>query len=152
MQSQPRQSKLTKAIQEYGKIIKSIFIPTYICREDQQQKVSRQLNKGENLHYLRQWLLFAEEGKIKKSQLQDQANQASALTLVTNTIIVWNTRYMQAIIDQLKKEGYLINEDDLKHISPCRFKHINKHGRLTFNVEKELNRNGLRPLRTHRKF
>ncbi len=71
------------------------------------------------------------------------------LTLVTNTIIVWNTRYMQAIIDQLKNEGYLINEDDLKHISPCRFKHINKHGRLTFNVEEELNRKELRPLRTH---
>ncbi len=59
---------------------------------------------------------------------------------------------MQAIVEQLKNEGYEINEDDLKHVSPCRFDHINKHGRLTFNVKKELNRNELRPLRTNRKF
>jgi len=147
LQSQPKQSNLTKAFQEYGRFMKSIYIPRYICREDQQRRVSMQLNKGEALHFLRQWLMFAEEGKIRKSQLQDQANQASALTLVTNAIIVWNTRYMQAVIDQLKEEGYPVNEEDLAHISPCRFDHINKHGRLTFNVEKELKRQTLRSLR-----
>lgn len=113
--------------------------------------MSLQLNKGEALHNLRQWLMFAEEGKIKKSQLQDQANQASALTLVTNAIIVWNTRYMQLIIDQLKVAGYSITDDDLAHISPCRFNHINKHGKITFNVEKEWKRQTLRPLRESRK-
>ncbi len=150
LQSQPKQSSLTKAFQEYGRFMKSIYIPRYICRENQQRRVSRQLNKGEALHYLRQWIMFAEEGKIKKSQLQDQANQASALTLVTNAIIVWNTRYMQVVIDQLKAEGYSISDDDLAHISPCRFDHINKHGRYTFNVEKEWKRQALRPLREPR--
>jgi hypothetical protein len=110
-----------------------------------------QLNKGEKLHELRQWLLFAEGGQIKKSQLQDQANQASALTLVTDAIIVWNTRYMQVAIDQLRKEGYAIKDGDIAHISPCRFYHINKHGRLTFNIEREWNRAGLRPLRNSQK-
>ena len=147
LQSQPKQSSLTKALQEYGRLVKSIYIPRYICREEQQRRVSLQLNKGEALHSLRQWLMFAEEGQIKKSQLQDQANQASALTLVTNAIIVWNTRYMQAVIDQLKKEGYHVSNSDIAHISPCRFNHINKHGRHTFNVEKEQGRQGLRPLR-----
>jgi TnpA family transposase len=94
LQSQHRQSIITKALKEYGKLIKSIYIPKYICREEQQRRVSLQLNKGESLHNLRRWLMFAQEGQIRKSQLQDQANQASALTLVTNAIIVWNTRYM----------------------------------------------------------
>jgi TnpA family transposase len=79
--------------------------------------------------------LFADEGQLKKSQLQEQANQASALTLVTNAIIVWNTVYMQAVIDQLKQEGNSIHESGLQHISPCRFEKINKHGKLTFNVD-----------------
>ncbi|MEE8056983.1 MAG: Tn3 family transposase, partial [Pseudomonadales bacterium] len=147
LQSQPKQSRLAKAVQEYGRLIKSIYIPKYICREDQQRRVSRQLNKGEAVHDLRQWLFFAQEGQIKKSQLEDQANQASALTLVTNAIIVWNTVYMHEIIDQLRAGGYQIHEEDLAHISPCRFGHINKHGKMTFNVEKERNRSGLRPLR-----
>lgn len=76
-----------------------------------------------------------------------ETNHASALTLVTNAIIVWNTRYMQVIIDQLKAEGYPISDDDLAHISPCRFDHINKHGKITFNVETEWKRQTLRPLR-----
>lgn len=146
LQSQSKQSSLAKSLQEYGRLIKSIYIPKYICREEQQRRVSRQLNKGEAIHDLRQWLFFAEEGQIKKSQLQDQTNQASALTLVTNAIIVWNTVYIHAIIEQLRTEGYQINEEDLAHISPCRFEHINKHGKVTFNVEKERNRRGLRPL------
>jgi len=41
---------------------------------------------------------------------------------------------MQAIVDQLRSEGYIVSEDDLKHILPCQFEHINKHGNLTFNV------------------
>jgi TnpA family transposase len=147
LQSQPRQSSLAKAVHEYGKLIKSIYIPKYICREEVRRRVSKQLNKGEALHDLRQWLLFADEGQLKRSQLQEQANQASALTLVTNAIIVWNTVYMQAVIDQLKQEGYVINESDLPHISPCRFEHINKHGKLTFNVNTTWRRDFLRPLR-----
>lgn len=138
---------MAKAIHEYGKLIKSIYIPKYICREQQQRRVSKQLNKGESLHDLRQWLLFADQGELKQSQLEKQANQASALTFVTNTIIVWNTVYMQAVIDQLKEEGHVIDQTDLSHISPCRFEHINKHGKLTFNVNQKWNRDKLRPLR-----
>jgi TnpA family transposase len=147
LQSQHRQGIITKALKEYGKLIKSIYIPKYICREEQQRRVSLQLNKGEALHSLRRWLMFADEGQIRKSQLQDQANQASALTLVTNAIIVWNTRYMQAVIDQLRSEGYDVAEEDLRHISPCRFEHINKHGKLNFDVEREWSRKKLRSLR-----
>ncbi len=147
LEAQPRQSQLAKAFQEYGKLIKSIYIPKYICREDHQKRVTKQLNKGEGLHDLRGWLLFANEGSIHKSQLQDQATQANALTLVTNAIVVWNTRYIQAIIEQLEKEGYEISEEDKTHISPCRFDHINKHGHLNLQVERELSRKSLRPLR-----
>jgi len=66
---------------------------------------------------------------------------------VTNAIIVWNTVYMQAVIEQLKQEGYVINESDLQHISPCRFEHLNKHGKIAFNVDATWQRDSLRPLR-----
>jgi TnpA family transposase len=147
LESQPRQSQLAQAFREYGKLIKSIYIPKYICREEQQRRVTKQLNKGEGLHDLRRWLMFANEGKIQKSQMQVQATQASALTLVTNTIVVWNTRYMQAIIQQLEAEGHKISDEDKSHISPCRFEHINKHGYLDFQIDREFSRTKLRPLR-----
>jgi TnpA family transposase len=121
LQSYPRKNALTKVIQEYGRLVKSIYIPTYLVDHDLQRRVGVQLNKGESIHKLRRFLLFANEGKIKKSHIEDIENQASALTLVTNAVIVWNTRYIQAIINQLKREGYTVDESDLVHVSPCRF-------------------------------
>lgn len=146
LQAHPRKNLLTKAIQEYGRLNKSIYIPTYLCKEEYMRRVNTQLNKGESLHKLRRFLAFANEGNIRKSQIKDQINQASSLTLLTNAIIVWNTRYMQAVIDRLKDEGYDIQDSDLRHISPCRFEHINKYGKYRFNVEEELGRKELRPL------
>lgn len=70
------------------------------------------------------------------------------MTLVTNAVIVWNTRYIQAMVEQLKAEGYEVLDSDLVHISPCRFDHINKYGKYEFNVEKELGREELRSIQT----
>lgn len=147
LQAYPRKNILTKALQEYGRIIKSIYIPNYLCLEDYRRKISTQLNKSEALNDLRKFLRFANEGHIRKSQITDQLNQAHALTLLTNSVIIWNTRYMMAVINQLQAEGESIEDSDLSHISPCRFNHINKYGKYSFNVDKEMARKYLRPLR-----
>lgn len=110
------------------------------------RQVNIQLNKGEWLHDLRKFLLFAHEGQIRKSQIRDQINQATCLTLLTNAAIVWNTRYIQAAVKQLQSEGYEVRNSDLNHISPCRFRHINKYGKYSFNVEEEMSRKELSPL------
>lgn len=147
LQAYPRKNTLTKALQEYGRLPKSIYIPNYLCKEDYRRKISTQLNKGESLNDLRKFLRFANEGHIRKSQISDQINQAHALTLLTNSVIIWNTRYMQAVINQLQSEGQNIEDTDLLHIYPCRFNHINKYGKYSFNVDREIARKYLRPLR-----
>jgi len=78
-----------KALVKYGQLIKSIYIPRYLCDPQLQRRVGRQLNKGEAIHDLRHFLMFANEGKIRKSQLDDQTNQAKsvgfAFTFCTHT-------------------------------------------------------------------
>jgi len=91
--------------------------------------------------------MFGDEGKIRKKQLEEQTNQASCLTLVTNAIITWNTVYMACAIDQLRAEGYEISDEDITHLSPARRKHINRYGKYQFNISDVLNRKQLRPLR-----
>ncbi|MDQ1327703.1 MAG: Tn3 family transposase, partial [Candidatus Poribacteria bacterium] len=46
-----------------------------------------------------------------------------------------------------KVEGYPIMESDLRHLSPARFEHINPYGKYRFDIDKELQRKELRPLR-----
>ncbi len=54
---------------------------------------------------------------------------------------------MQAIIDMLKSEKYPLHTEDLQHISPYRYNHINKHGRFSFDLSLNLGEDNLRPLR-----
>jgi TnpA family transposase len=41
----------------------------------------------------------------------DQAEQAACLTLLTNAVVLWNTVYMAAAIDQLTQEGLIDTAD-----------------------------------------
>jgi TnpA family transposase len=147
LQARPQQNMLTRVLQEYGKLEKTIFILRYIQDPAFHREINLQLNKGEQVHDLRQFIHFANEGKIRSHLEEQQINEASCLNLVVNAIILWNTVYMQAVIDQLRTEGYPIKDDDLRHLGPARHAHINPYGHYTFNVQQELQREGLRPLR-----
>jgi hypothetical protein len=57
-----------------------------------------------------------------------------ALGLVVNIIILWNTLYINAALDQLVGEGYSIQPKDVARLSPLVFEHINLLGRYAFTV------------------
>jgi len=143
----PKHNTLIRAMQEYGRLIKTNFILRYLCNPEFQRQIHRQLNKGEALHSLRRYLMVAQEAQIRKRYPDDQLNQAHCLNLVTNTVVVWNTVYMWEAIEQLKREGRQIDEEDVGHLSPARYEHINVYGRYFFPIGEEMNRKGLRPLR-----
>lgn len=147
LQSRKQKNALTKAIQEYGRLNETIFILKYLQSPEYQKKITVQLNKGEAVHSLRRDVFIANEGKIRRRNQEDQLNQAACLNLVVNAITVWNTVYMQAVLEKLKSEGHEINEDDIRHLSPARSEHINMYGKYYFNVEEGLRRKTLRELR-----
>lgn len=147
LQSFPRQNSLTQVLQEYGRICKSIFILRYASDQEYRRRIEVQLNKGENLHALRQHLLYGYHGKLRKRKMEAQTNQANCLNLVTNAVVLWNTVYMEAAIAQLRSEGHVISESDLAHISPSRFEHLNVYGKYYFKLEENWHRAGLRALR-----
>ena len=89
---------------------------------------------------------FAHQGQVRRRQPEDQTNQASCLNLVTNAVIVWNTVYMGAVIDRLKSKGERIAPEDLAHLSPARYDHINPYGRYRFQVDRWAGKKPLRPI------
>ncbi|MBI3326212.1 MAG: Tn3 family transposase [Nitrospinae bacterium] len=145
LQAYPRQNVLARVLKEYGKLIKTIFILRYLESEAYRRRINTQLNKGEALHALRDVLFVADKGVMRRKQEEAQTNQAMCLNLLTNAVVVWNTVYMQAVLDQLRTEGYPIQEDDVAHLSPARFEHINPYGKYYFAIDEE--RQNLRPLR-----
>jgi TnpA family transposase len=147
LQAYPRQNALTRVLQEYGRLIKTIFILRYLESESYRRTINRQLNKGEALHALRRFLFFANEGILRRRQEEAQTNQAQCLNLLTNAVVVWNTLYMARVLEELLREGICIDEADLALLSPVRSAHLNPYGKFDFDVERELRRTGLRPLR-----
>jgi len=147
LQSYPRKNRLTRALQEYGRLVKTIFILRYLESADYRRRILGQLNKGEALHGLREFLLFANKGTLRKKQEEELRNQAGCLNLVTNAVVTWNTVYMAAVIERLQAEGKTVNEEDIARLSPARYEHINPYGKYRFEAEEGLSRTRLRPLR-----
>ena len=50
LQSYRRKNALTRALQEYGRLVKTIFILRYLESEQLRRRINTQLNKGESLH------------------------------------------------------------------------------------------------------
>ena len=142
----PKQNALVKSLQEYGRMIKTIFLLRYLVSADYRRQINTQLNKGELLHALRSYLFVAKDSQIRKRHLEEQLNQAACLNLVTNAVVVWNTVYMWEVVRQLQNEGFKIEDEALKHISPARFGHLNVFGKYNFPMREILNIKGLRPL------
>lgn len=102
LQSYPRQNNLMYVLLNYGQLEKTIFIGNYLLQPPLRKKVSRQLNKGEQLHNLKLFLRFGSDGFIRKQQEEQQQITAYNLSLLTNIVLVWNTVYIQEILKELK--------------------------------------------------
>lgn len=147
IQAAARKSQLARALQEYGRLIKTIHALSWYASVEKRQWTTRQLNKGESLHALRAHLMFANHGTIQRKSDQALNHQASCLTLLTNAVILWNSIYMAEALEQLEREKFPFNPADIRHIWPTRFEHINVHGKYEFNLEQARQLVGLRPLR-----
>jgi TnpA family transposase len=147
LQAFPQQNALTRALQEYGRLIRTLHILRWYDDEGDRRRINRQLNKGEAIHSLRSAISVANKGELRRKQEEALTNQAGCLNLVTNAVILWNTVYTAAVVEQLKKEGYPIQDNDLAQIWPTRHAHINFYGHYHFNIEEAKQRQGLRGLR-----
>lgn len=148
LQAYPRQHSLTYVLQQYGRLIKTNFILRYLLSQPLRRKIHVQLNKGERLHALRVFLWFGGDGLIRRKQEEAQQEVVGALNLVTNLVVLWNTVYLQQVIETLRVEGVEVRDEDLVHLSPARFEHLNRLGKYTFPRIVEVQPNGFRPLRT----
>ncbi len=86
-------------------------------------------------------------GELRQRYREGQEDQLGALGLVVNAIVLWNTMYMEAALNQLRAEGLEIKPEDVARLSPLSHKHMNFQGRYSFALSESVARGGLRPLR-----
>ncbi len=84
-------------------------------------------------------------GQIRKAYREGQEGQLAALGLVLNAVVLWNTRYLDAAVAQLRAEGHDIKGEDVARISPFKDRHMNFLGRYLFNIAASGPRPGAAP-------
>lgn len=125
--------RLSQAFTHLGRIIKTQYIIRYLSDSDLRRTVRVQLNKGEYRHKLPRWIFFANQGIFTTSDFEEIMNKASCLSLVSNSILYWNSVKIEKIINQLKAQGEEIEDEVLARISLLPYKHVLPQG--TYFVE-----------------
>ncbi len=142
-----RPTPLAKAIAELGRIAKTIHVLNYIDDESKRRVILTQLNRGEGRHSLARKVFHGERGELRQKYREGQEDQLGTLGLVLNIIILWNTIYIDAILDELRQEGFCVLDEDVARLSPLVYKHINMLGRYFFIISEAISKGELRPLR-----
>jgi hypothetical protein len=115
--------------------------------ENKRRRTLTQLNRGEDRHKLARAVFHGKRGELRQRYREGQEDQLGALGLVVNIIVLWNTLYINAALEQLRAERYPIQPEDVARLSPLVFEHINLLGRYAFAVPESVMRGELRALR-----
>src|SRR5215210_1752854 len=147
LQTNDRPTRLARALEELGRIVKTLHLLGYIDDEACRRRILTQLNRGEGRHQLARIAFHGKRGELRQRYREGQEDQLGALGLVVNAIILWNTIYMDAALAQLRAERFDVRDDDVARLSPLGHEHINMLGRYAFSLPEAVARGELRPLR-----
>jgi TnpA family transposase len=150
LQTKDRPTKLARALEELGRLIKTLYLLRFINDEAYRRRILVQLNRGEGRHQLARIVFHGKRGELRQRYREGQEDQLGALGLVVNVIVLWNTIYMDAALNQLRTEGFNVRDEDVTRLSPLGFDHINMLGRYAFILPDQIARGQLRPLRDPR--
>jgi TnpA family transposase len=139
-------SVLGRAIGELGRIAKTLYLLNYVDDEAYRRRILTQLNRGEGRHALARVTFHGPKGELRQRYREGQEDQLSALGLVVNASILWNTYYMDAALTSLRQEQS-VSQEDLARLSPLGHAHINMLGRYQFSLPLSVIEGKMRPLR-----
>ena len=142
-----RPSTLARAIGALGRIPRTLYMLSYIDDENYRRRILTQLNRGESRHGVARAVFHGQRGELRQRYREGQEDQLGALGLVVNAIVLWNTIYMEAALNQMRAEGQEVLSADVARLSPLVYKHINFQGRYSFALAESVAQGGLRSLR-----
>lgn len=137
LSSYAKHNPLYWAVREVGRIYKSRFIMRYYHDPAFRRRINAGLNRIEHFNDLARVLFFARRGENWEREFDQQLNRASALLLLANACVLWNTVRLSEIYKQIKKEELPCSPEDFRHISPYAFEHILPYGEYVFRRQPE---------------
>ena len=123
-----RQNQLDRALQELGRIERTLFMIDWLESPDLRRQCQIGLNKGEQRHALAQAICTFKQGRIADQSPAAQLYRASGLNLLIAAIVYWNSTYLADAVEHLRNDGDLVRDEYLAHTSPLSWEHISLSG------------------------
>ena len=123
-----RQNKLDLALQELGRIERTMFMLDWLESPDLRRHCHAGLNKGEQRHSLAQVICTFRQGRIAERSTEAQQFRASGLNLAIAAIVYWNSTYLADALAHLHAAGDVVLAEWLAHTSPVSWEHISLSG------------------------
>lgn len=92
-------------------------------------------------------MFFYRLGEIRDRSFEQQRYRASGLNLVTATIVLWNTVYLERATGALHSHGQSVDDTLLRYLSPLEWEHINLTGDYLWRSSAKIGVGKFRPLR-----
>lgn len=123
-----RQNQLDLALQELGRIERTLFMLDWLESPKLRQLCHAGLNKSEQRHVLAQVICTFKQGRIADRSHDAQQFRASGLNLVIAAIVYWNSTYLADAVDHLCSQDPAPAIELLTHTSPLTWEHIGFSG------------------------
>jgi TnpA family transposase len=123
-----RQNQLDLALQELGRIERTLFMLDWLESPPLRQLCQAGLNKSEQRHALAQVICTFKQGRIADRGQDAQQYRASGLNLVIAAIVYWNSTYLADAIEHTRADGTAPTAELLARTSPLTWEHIGFSG------------------------
>jgi len=124
---------LYKALNEFGRLIKTQFILTYYDDLELRQRIEKQLNKVELANRFSKAVFFASNQEFQDGSREKQEIATACKVLIQNAIVLWNTLYLSQRLSNtsgVEEQHEMLNA--ITSGSLLTWQHVNLQGEYDF--------------------
>lgn len=125
--------RLAKALSMLGRLVKTTYLLRYFNDGELRARIRLQLCRGEARHALARLLFFGNNGAFRSGDYFEIMNKVSALSLLSNAVLVWNTVQMGRLLERLEANGHPVDREVLARVSPLASEHVIPNGTYHFD-------------------
>ncbi|APE05264.1 hypothetical protein CW735_09300 [Alteromonas sp. MB-3u-76] len=134
----PKDHPLLKAITEYNRLVKALYILNYMGDEKLRKHVQRALNRGEAYHQLRRAIASVNGNRFRGSTDYEIELWNDCARLLTNAIIYFNSLVLSKLLVHFEHTGQIDMLTLTQQVSPVAWTNINLNGTYSFNFGQDI--------------